>query len=141
MKSAAVFSASRIVLALLAYGGKAAASRRTPKGGRLGAEEDGLALEGFEGEEEGDGGVDGGGGEDESDGAPVVGAGDDFLADEAGVEDGDERELGRELDTGHDGSDGRDDDDEGQGSEIALGLFVGFGEERDGHEQRGEEDR
>jgi|SRR5580658_8541810 hypothetical protein len=55
----------------------------------LRAEEDGFALEGFDGDEDGDGGVDTGGGEDYGDGAPMVGAGDDFFADEAGVQDGD----------------------------------------------------
>jgi hypothetical protein len=55
----------------------------------LGAEEDGFALEGFDGDEDGGGGVNAGGGEDYRDGVPVVGAGDDFFADEAGVQDGD----------------------------------------------------
>lgn len=59
------------------------------RGKDLGAEEDGFALEGFDGDEDGDGGVDAGGGEDDGDGVPVIGAGDDFFADEAGVEDGD----------------------------------------------------
>lgn len=48
---------------------------------RLGTEEDGFALEGFDGDENGDGGVDAGGCEDYGDGVPVVGAGDDFFAD------------------------------------------------------------
>ena len=55
----------------------------------LGAEEDGFALEGFDGDEDGSGGVDAGGGEDDGDGSPVVGAGDNFFTDEAGVENGD----------------------------------------------------
>ena len=38
------------------------------------------------------------------------------------------------------GGDGGDDDDEGKGREIALRLFVSFGEEGDGHEERGKED-
>src|SRR5712664_3423067 len=63
----------------------------------LGAEEDGFALEGFEGQEEGESGVDAGGGEDDGDGIPVISAGDDLLADQAGVENGNEGELGGEL--------------------------------------------
>src|SRR5208282_312866 len=59
------------------------------EGESLRAEEDGFALEGFDGDEDGDGRVDAGGGEDRRDGTPMVGAGDDFFADEAGVEDGD----------------------------------------------------
>jgi hypothetical protein len=49
---------------------------RTERGRKLGAEEDGFALEHFDGEEEGGGGVDAGGGEDDGDVVPVVGAGD-----------------------------------------------------------------
>jgi hypothetical protein len=59
-------------------------------GKRLGAEEDGFALEGFDGDEDGDGGVDAGGSEDDCYGAPVVGAGNDFFADQAGVKNGNE---------------------------------------------------
>ena len=51
------------------------------RGKKLGTEEDGFALEGFDGDEDGGGGVDAGGGEDHGDGSPVVGAGDNFLAD------------------------------------------------------------
>jgi len=51
------------------------------QGKTSGAEEDGFALEGFDGDENGEGGVDGGGGEDYGYGVPVVGAGDDFFAD------------------------------------------------------------
>jgi hypothetical protein len=55
--------------------------RKCANAKRLGAEEDGFALEGFDGDEDGGGGVDAGGGEDYGDGTPVVGAGDDFFAD------------------------------------------------------------
>lgn len=46
----------------------------------LGPEEDGFALEHFDGEEEGDGGVDAGGRKDDGYVIPVVGADDQFLA-------------------------------------------------------------
>src|SRR5256885_3854055 len=100
-------------------------------GGLSGAEEDGFALEGFDGEEERYGGVDAGGEEDEGDGIPVVGAGHDFLADQTGVENGDEGELGGELHTGHHRGDRRNDRDKGNGREIALGFFVSFGKKRE----------
>src|SRR5256885_9863547 len=107
----------------------------------LRTKEDGFTLEGFDGEEEGDGGVDARGHEDEGDRVPVVRASDDFFANEAGVEDGNDSELGGELDTGKHGGDRGDYDDESEWREIALGLFVGLGEESDGHEKRREKHR
>src|ERR1700682_2984277 len=109
-------------------------------GKKLGAEEDGFALEHFDGEEEGGGGVDAGGGKDDGDEVPVIGAGDEFLAKQADVQDRDEGELWGELDPGEHGGDGRYDNDKRHGREIALGLFVGLGEERDGHKGSGEKD-
>lgn len=53
-----------------------------------GAEENGFALENFDGDKDGYGGVDAGGGEDRRNRTPMIGAGDDFFADQAGVEDG-----------------------------------------------------
>ena len=67
----------------------------------LGAEEDGFALKRLEREEEGDAGVNTGGDEDKGDRIPVVGTGDDFLTDQAGVENRNQSQLGRELDAGH----------------------------------------
>src|SRR5207248_11166940 len=77
-------------------------SSRRPSIGASGAEEDGFALEGFDGEEQGYGGIDAGGDKNEGDGVPMIGAGHDFFADQAGVENGDKRELGGELDAWHD---------------------------------------
>src|SRR5580700_8388130 len=110
------------------------------KSGGSGAEEDGFALESSDGDEDGYSGVDAGGGKDRRDRTPVVGACDDFLADKAGVEDGNEGELGVEFDAREDAGNGGDDDDKRHGCEIALGFFVGFGEEGDGHQDSGEED-
>jgi len=69
---------------------------------------------------------------------PVIGTGDKFFAEKAGAENGDERQLGSKLNAREHGGDGGDDDYEGHGREVALGLFVGFGEESDGHEHGGE---
>ena|SRR5882724_9269524 len=71
---------------------------------------------------------------------PVIRAGDELFAEEADVQDGDERELGSELHAGKHGSDGGDNDDKGHWGEIALCFFIGLGEERDGHEGGGEKD-
>ena len=70
--------------------------RGAPHGGRpyaerkLGAEEDGFALEHFDGDEECRGGVDTGGREDDGDVVPVISADDQLLAEETDIEDGDE---------------------------------------------------
>ena len=103
----------------------------------LGAEEDGFALEHFDGEEERGGGVHAGREENEGNGVPVVGACDDVFAHQAGVEDRNQSELGREFDPGHEGSNGGNDNYKGHGSEVALGFFVALGEERDGQQDRG----
>src|SRR6266404_2574176 len=106
---------------------------------KSGAEEDRFALEHFDGEEEGGGGVDAGGKENDGNEIPVVGAGDEFFAEKADVEDRDKRKFGSKLNAGKHGGDGRDDDDKGHRREIALGLFVGLGEESDGHQGGGEQ--
>jgi len=106
----------------------------------LGAEEDGLTLEHFDGNEESDGGVGAGRDEDDGDGTPMIGAGNDLLADEAGAQDRDEGELRIELDAGHERGHGRNDDEEGHGSDIALGFFVALGKEGDSEEQGREQD-
>src|SRR5277367_665645 len=100
----------------------------------LRAEEDGFALEHFYGDEEGGGGVDAGGGEDDGDVVPVIGAGDQFFAEETDVENGNEGQFQREIDSGQHGGDGGNDDQKGHGREVALRFFVGFGEKRDGEE-------
>jgi len=51
------------------------------KSERSGAEEDGFALEGLDGDEDGDRRIYAGGSEDDGNGIPVVGTGDDFFAD------------------------------------------------------------
>ncbi len=69
-------------------GGRRKAGRtevRSYTGKKLGAEEDGFALEHFDGEEKRDGGVEAGGGEDHPDVIPVVSAGDEFLAEKADI--------------------------------------------------------
>ena len=94
---------------------------------RSGAEEDVFALEHFYGEEERDGGINAGGEKNQGDEVPVVGAGDEFLAEQAGVENGNQGELGGELDPGKHGGDGGNDDQEGQRRNIALRFLVAFG--------------
>src|SRR2546430_6716096 len=93
-----------------------------PLSGPSGAEEDGFALEGFDGEEQGYGGIDAGGDKNEGDGVPVIGAGHDFLADQAGVENGNKRELGGELDAWHDRGYRWNHSDKGYRREVALGF-------------------
>src|SRR5258708_37586539 len=100
---------------------------------RSGAEEDGFALEHFDGEEEGDGGVNASGEEDENDGVPVIGSGDELLAKKADIQDGDEGELGSELDAGEHGGDGGGDNDKNHRREKALGVFLRFEEDRACH--------
>src|SRR5260370_11453945 len=122
-------------------GGRRKAGRtevRSYTGKKLGAEEDGFALEHFDGEEKRDGGVEAGGGEDHPDVIPVVGAGDEFLAEKADVENRDKRKFGGEFHAGKHGGNGGKDDDKGHRREIALSFFVGFGEECDGHKGGGE---
>src|SRR5882672_12148413 len=115
------------------------AEKRTPVGEKLGAEEDGFALEHFDGEEKGGGGVDAGGSENDGDEIPVIRAGDELFAEKANVKDGDERKFGSELHAGKHGRNSGNDDDKGHRREIALGLFVGLGEESDGHQDSGEQ--
>src|SRR5579859_1088305 len=107
-------------------------------GRNSGAEEDGFALEHFDGDEESDGCVYAIGSEDQCDQIPMIRACHEFLTQKAGSENGNERKFGGELDAGKHGGDGGNDDNESHGSEIALGFLVGFGEESDGHEDRGE---
>ncbi len=70
----------------------------------------------------------------------MIGASDQLFAEKAYVEDRDEGELGSELDPGKHSGNRRDDNDKCHRCEIALGLFVSFGEERDGHQGSGEKD-
>src|SRR6266404_3123615 len=105
---------------------------------KSGAEEDGFALEHFDGEEEGGGGVDAGGKENDGDEIPVVSAGDELFAEKADVEDGDERKFGSELRTGKHGRKSGNDNYKRHRREIALGFLVSFGEEGDGHQNGGE---
>ncbi len=76
----------------------------------LGAEEDGFALEHFDGEEERSGRVNARGEENEGDVIPMIGASNELLAEKAGTEDRNEGKFGSELDTRKHGGDGRDDD-------------------------------
>lgn len=115
-------------------------SDKTHRGEKLGAEKDGLALEHFDGDEEGESGVNAVGGKDQGDKIPVICARDEFFAQEACAENGNEGKLGSELDAGKHGGDGGNDDDKCHRGEIALGFFVSFGEESDGHEDRGKKD-
>ena len=107
----------------------------------LGAEEDGFALEHFDGQEERDGGVNASRREDDGDKVPMISAGDELLAEKTDVEDGDEGELRSELDAGQHRSDGRNDDDESHGGDVGLRFFVGLGKESDGHQGGGKEHR
>src|SRR6266571_3297328 len=104
-----------------------------------GAKEDGFALKHFDSDEECGGGIKTSGEKDESYESPMVGAGDKFFAEQAHVENGNDGEFRSELNARQHGCNGRDDNDESHGSEIALGFFVGFGKERDGHKHGGEE--
>src|SRR5258708_39655646 len=90
---------------------------------RSGAEEDGFALEHFDGEEEGDGGVNASGEEDENDGVPVIGSSDELLAKKADIQDGDEGELGSELDAVGHGGDGGGEYDERTWGGKSRGVF------------------
>jgi len=91
---------------------------------KLGAEEDGFALEHFDGEEKSGGGVGASGTEDQSDYVPMVGAGDEIFAKKADVENGDESEFGREFDAREHGGDRRDDDHEHERRDVALRFLV-----------------
>src|SRR5713226_3173216 len=107
---------------------------------KLGAEENGFALEHFDGEEESDGGVDAGGEENEGDKIPVIGAGDEFFAEQAHVDNRDEGQFGSEFDARDNARNGGDDDDHAHGGQVALRFFITLGEKRDGHEHGGEKD-
>src|SRR5260370_22077992 len=117
-------------------GGRRKAGRtevRWYTGKKLGAEEDGFALEHFDGEEKRDGGVDAGGGEDHPDVIPVVGAGDEFLAEKADVEDRDERKVGGEFHAGKHGRNGGKESTRGHRRAVTLRRFVVVGQEWAGH--------
>ena len=75
----------------------------------LGAEEDRLALEHFDGDEERRGRIDAARDQNKQDVVPVKSAGDYFFADQASAEDGNESELGGEVETGQKRGDRRDD--------------------------------
>ena len=85
-------------------------SLKSEAGAGLRAEEDGFALEHFDGEEERSGRVNARGEENEGDVIPMIGASNELLAEKAGTEDRNEGEFGSELDTRKHGGDGRDDD-------------------------------
>src|SRR5437899_10031982 len=76
----------------------------------LGAEEDRLALEHFDGDEERRGRIDAAREQNKQDVVPVKSAGDYFFADQASAEDGNESELGGEVETGQKRGDRRDED-------------------------------
>src|SRR5712664_510607 len=104
---------------------------------KLGAEEDGFALEHFDGEEEGGRGVDAGRAEDDGDEVPVVSTGDEILAEQTDIENGNERKFGSEFNARQHGGDRRDDHDEHERCDVALGFFMAFGKQRDGKERGG----
>ena len=114
--------------------------KSVPTKKKLGAEEDGFALEHFDGDKEGGRSIDARGKKNDGDVIPVVGAGDEFFAEEADVQNRDERKLGSQLHAGKHGGDGGNDDDKGHRREITLRFFISLGEERDGHERCGEKD-
>src|SRR5260370_17151417 len=123
-------------------GGRRKAGRtevRSYTGKKLGAEEDGFALEHFDGEEKRDGGVDAGGGEDHPDVIPVVGAGDEFLAEKADIEDRDERKFGGEFHAGKHGRNGGKEEHQGHRGGEALGFFLGFCKKGGGRKGGGRE--
>src|SRR5260370_36638892 len=93
---------------------------------KLGAEEDGFALEHFDGEEKRDGGVEAGRAEDDGDQGPVGSTGDEILAEQTDIENGNERQFGREFNAGENGGDRRDDHEEHERGELALGFFLGL---------------
>src|SRR6266513_213140 len=123
--------------------GRTTRSRQKKQNGglreRSGAEKNGFALKHFYGEEEGDGGIDTSRRKDDGDVVPVIGAGYELFAEQTDVQNWNERELGGKLHAGKHGGDGREDDDESHRREITLSLFVGLGEERDGHQGGGEQ--
>src|SRR5205807_4269847 len=105
----------------------------------LGAEEDRLALEHFDGDEERRGRIDAAREQNKQDVVPVKSAGDYFFAEQASGEDWNEKELGGEVETGQKRGDRRDDHDKRHRGQVALRFFVAFGEQGDRQQDRGKE--
>src|SRR5437879_12684861 len=60
----------------------------------------------------------------------------DFLADKAGIDDGDDGELRRQFDARHERCNRRDDHGKGHRREIALRFFVALCEKSNRSEER-----
>src|SRR5260370_36676961 len=91
---------------------------------KLGAEENGFALEHFDGEEEGDGGVDAGGKENEGDEIPVIGAGEEFFAEQAHIDNRDEGQFGGEFDARENDRNSGENEDSRHQVQEALRFFI-----------------
>src|SRR5215472_2044117 len=107
----------------------------------LGAEEDGFALEHLYGDEQRKGGIDAAGRQDEQNVVPMKSAGNNLLANQAGAENGNQSELGIQIETGQERSNRRDNHDEGHRREVTLCFFVAFGEQSNGQQGCREEHR
>src|SRR5262249_45548858 len=96
------------------------------------------ALEHFDGDEERKGSIDAAGSQDKQNVVPMKSAGNNFLADQAGAENGDESKLRIQLEAREKRGNSRYHYDESHRCKVTLGFLVTLGEQSDGQKGRGE---